>query len=268
MVVSWFLHLAVSGEITVSGRESELRAFIHPGPDIKEGQITLQGVATYKIEPQEYRIEGEVYTRGKDYQGVKDANLKLIESIKEIISDRPGASFHASNTYSITSADLAFSELRELEYRDAFRIKVVDINDVDDIVHRLSTVKGVIVKDVLTMAKDSPEAYWNTLEKAKANINDKVEFYQKSFGVKLVLVGIKPDGIEDNKILKDSPGGVLFDPDIVELEEFYSVSTIRKRPERTDKAQVEKGFFEKVVTVKLSADYEIHFKDPTTQTPQ
>lgn len=267
MVVSWFLHLAVSGEITVSGRESELRAFIHPGPDIKEGQITLQGVATYKIEPQEYRIEGEVYTRGKDYQGVKDANLKLIESIKEIISDRPGASFHASNTYSITSADLAFSELRELEYRDAFRIKVVDINDVDDIVHRLSTVKGVIVKDVLTIARDSPQAYWNTLEKAKANLNDKVQFYQKSFGVKLVLVGIKPEGMEDNRRMKGMPGAAI-SADVEELEQFYTVSTRRKRPERTDKAQVEKGFFEKVVTIELSADYEIHFKDPTTQTPQ
>ncbi len=223
-------------------------------------RLNLKGSVTYSIEPQEYHIEGVVYTRGKEYQKVKNENLKLFESINKIVFELPGASFIPSNTYAITSDDLAFSEIKELEYRDGFRVKAVNINDVDTIVHRLSTVKGVIVNEVFTITRDSPDAFWANIEKAKENLNDKVRFYEESFGVKLKLIAFKP--YKKRETRRKSK-----EEELEELEEFV-ISTRRKRPERVDKAQVEKGFYEKIVTIELSADYEVHFNDPAAQNRQ
>ena len=87
----WMSYSALPGEITITGSEPELREFLDSERTARV--IHLKGVATMKIEPLGYQIEGEVYTRGKEYRTVKDENLSRLRSIESIAGEFPGASY-------------------------------------------------------------------------------------------------------------------------------------------------------------------------------
>ena len=217
-----------------------------------------------KIEPLGYQIEGEVYTRGKEYRTVKDENLSRLRSIESIAGEFPGASFVSSNTYTIASEDLAFAEMRELEYRDAFRIEVAEIDDVDAIIHRLSGIEGVILTEIVTLTRDpletlrNTEAFWKALEQARADLERRVAFYEESLGVKLKVLNF-----ESAVVLPFGTVSMEFREDIgVRGGLFPFAANVRRKPsERTVEAGVEKGFFEQKVMIELPAEYRIRSVD-------
>ena len=259
----WMSYSALPGEITITGSEPELREFLDPERTARV--IHLKGVATMKIEPLGYQIEGEVYTRGKEYRTVKDQNLSRLRSIESIAEEFPGASYLSSNTYTIASEDLAFAEMRELEYRNAFRVRVAAIEDVDAIIHRLSGIEGVILTEIVTLTRDSletlrnTEAFWKALERASVDLERRVAFYEESFGVKLKVLNFEPAVVSDYDEATKSYG------DYIEMETFalseFHVKSRRKPPERTVDAEVAKGFFEQILTVELAAEYRIRSRD-------
>ena len=259
----WMSSSALPGEITITGSEPELREFLDSERTAKV--IRLKGVATMKIEPLGYRIEGEVYTRGKEYRKVKDENQRLLRFIGRIAEEIPGASYLPSNTYRIASEDLAFAEMKELEYRDAFRVRVAEIEDVDAIIHRLSGIKGVILTEIVTLTRDpletlrNTEAFWKALEQASEDLERRVSFYEESFGVKLKVLRFLP------AVVSDYDKATKRDGDYIELGVFavdeFRLQSRRKPSERTVDAEVEKGFFEQFVNVRLAAEYKIRARD-------
>ena len=258
----WMSYSALPGEITITGSEPELREFLDSERTARV--IHLKGVATMKIEPLGYQIEGEVYTRGKEYRTVKDENLSRLRSIESIAGEFPGASFVSSNTYTIASEDLAFAEMRELEYRDAFRIEVAEIDDVDAIIHRLSGIEGVILTEIVTLTRDpletlrNTEAFWKALEQARADLERRVAFYEESLGVKLKVLNF-----ESAVVLPFGTVSMEFREDIgVRGGLFPFAANVRRKPsERTVEAGVEKGFFEQKVMIELPAEYRIRSVD-------
>ena len=197
-----------------------------------------------KIEPLGYQIEGEVYTRGKEYRTVKDENLSRLRSIESIAGEFPGASFVSSNTYTIASEDLAFAEIIGLGVHHG--------------------IEGVILTEIVTLTRDpletlrNTEAFWKALKQARADLERRVAFYEESLGVKLKVLNF-----ESAVVLPFGTVSMEFREDIgVRGGLFPFAANVRRKPsERTVEAGVEKGFFEQKVMIELPAEYRISSVD-------
>ena len=138
----------IFSEVTISG----------PIDDVKKQAtqsghkvVTLSATDHIKLAPQKHLISGVVYARADTFSTVSSSAQTTLDKIQRGLAGIEGIVFKTANAYALTQ-ELAFAELKELEYEIGFEIETAQASSVQAVLTVLSRERGVIVRSLETLA--------------------------------------------------------------------------------------------------------------------
>jgi hypothetical protein len=217
--------------------------------------LTLKGYHEEILKPDHFVLHGTIYSRGKLYKEAEAFNSNRIAEVKHMTSEIGGIEYIERNAINFAKGELAVSELKELELKTGFQLKSTSLEKLEAILLKLSTVRGVIINDIVTSAETSANQQRAGLRAAIADLKQNQTLLEESLGLKLRL--IKITAIKTPAPIRRSldPG----DEEVIELTPF-EVTSARKRYEKAPKLALNKTVFEHHATYSITGLFELVMK--------
>lgn len=245
---------ALRAEVALSGTTSEVERWVAAHRDPKT--VTLRGTYHLELQPESYRVEGRVFSRGRNFDEVVKAGRERIAAVAHRVARLDGARWIAADDLQLPQGELAFSELKDLEFEEGFRIEVGTSAEIDAVLSALSGVDGVIVDSIEAQVELTPDAYRKGLGAAIAELNRNRQELETGLEVRLQLLRFHPPvkGSGDNARER-------YADEVFELSQFglaSSKSNYRRRSsDRETESRLVRAFSDREVVIEIAAEYAI-----------